>query len=80
MNRNMRNLRRNGTYRWQTSRGFCLHLLSRHCFSFVDKACSDQDLDRAIMCYEKLGKYIQAGKTSQRITNDFDENANYENQ
>ena len=49
-----------------------------HCFSFVDKNRSDQDLDRAIVSCEKLGKYMQAGKTSQRIANEFEENFNYE--
>ena len=49
-----------------------------HCFSFVDKARSDQNLDRAIESCEKLGKYMQAGKTSQRIANEFEENFNYE--
>ena len=49
-----------------------------HCFSFVDKNRSDQDLDRAIVSCEKSGKYMQAGKTSQRIANEFEENFNYE--
>ena len=49
-----------------------------HCFSFVDKNRSDQDLDRAIVSCERLGKYMQAGKTSQRIANEFEENFNYE--
>jgi len=35
-----------------------------HCFSFVDKNRSDQNLDRAIESCEKAGKYMQAGKTA----------------
>ena len=49
-----------------------------HCFSFVDKVRSDRDLDLAIESCEKIGKYMQAGKTSQRIANEFEENFNYE--
>jgi len=49
-----------------------------HCFSFVDKNRSDQNLDRAIESCEKVGKYMQAGKTAQRIANEFEENFNYE--
>ena len=49
-----------------------------HCFSFVDKKRSDQNLDRAIESCEKVGKYMQAGKTAQRIANEFEENFNYE--
>ena len=48
-----------------------------HCFSFVDKNRSDQNLDRAIESCEKVGKYMQAGKTAQRIANEFEENFNY---
>ena len=49
-----------------------------HCFSFVDKNRSDQNLDRAIESCEKSGKYMQAGKLAQRIANDFEVNFNYE--
>ena len=49
-----------------------------HCFSFTDKNRSDQNLDRAIESCERVGKYMQAGKTAQRIANEFEENFNYE--
>ena len=49
-----------------------------HCFSFVDKKLSEQNLDRAIESCEKVGKFIQAGKFSQRIANEFEENFEYE--
>ena len=49
-----------------------------HCFSFVDKNRSEQNLDRAIESCEKVGKYLQAGKIAQRIANEFEENFNYE--
>ena len=49
-----------------------------HCFSFTDKNRSDQNLDRAIESCERVGKYMQAGKTSQRIANELEENFNYE--
>ena len=49
-----------------------------HCFSFVDKNRSDQNLDRAIESCEKVGKYMQAGKTAQHIANEFEEKFNYE--
>ena len=49
-----------------------------HCYSFVDKTRSDQNLDRAIESCEKAGKYMQAGKLAQRIANDFETNFNYE--
>ena len=49
-----------------------------HCFSFVDKNRSDQNLDKAIESCEKAGKYMQAGKTAQRIATEFEENFNYE--
>ena len=49
-----------------------------HCFSFTDKIRSDQNLDRAIESCERAGKYMQAGKTAQRIANELEENFNYE--
>ena len=49
-----------------------------HCFSFVDKNRSSQNLDRAIESCEKVGKYMQAGKIAQRIANEYEENFNYE--
>ena len=49
-----------------------------HCFSFTDKNRSDQNLDRAIESCERVGKYMQAGKTAQRIANELEENFNYE--
>ena len=49
-----------------------------HCFSFVDKNRSDQNLDRAIESCERAGKYMQAGKLAQRIANELEENFNYE--
>ena len=49
-----------------------------HCFSFVDKNRSEQNLDRAIESCEKVGKYMEAGKIAQRIANEFEENFNYE--
>ena len=38
-----------------------------HCFSFIDKARSNTNLDKAIECCEKSGKYMQAGKLAQKI-------------
>lgn len=48
-----------------------------HCFSFVDKTRSNKDLDKCIECCEKAGKYMQAGKTAQRIANEFETNFDY---
>ena len=48
-----------------------------HCFSFVDKARSNKNLDKCIESCEKAGKYMQAGKTAQRIAAEFEENFDY---
>ena len=58
--------------------GYSYYQDAAHCFSFVDKNRSDQNLDRAIESCERAGKYMQAGKTAQRIANEFEENFNYE--
>ena len=58
--------------------GYSFYQDAAHCFSFVDKVRSDQNLDRAIESCEKAGKYMQAGKMAQRIANEFEENFNYE--
>ena len=58
--------------------GYSYYQDAAHCFSFVDKNRSDQNLDRAIESCERAGKYMQAGKTSQRIATEFEENFNYE--
>ena len=58
--------------------GYSFYQDAAHCFSFVDKTRSDQNLDRAIESCERAGKYMQAGKTSQRIATEFEENFNYE--
>jgi len=50
-----------------------------HCFSFVDKARSNQMLDAAIESCVKVGKYMQAGKTAQRIATECEENFDYPN-
>jgi tetratricopeptide (TPR) repeat protein len=50
-----------------------------HCFSFVDKVRANQDLDRAIESCVTAGKYMQAGKTAQKIATDFEENFDYPN-
>ena len=50
-----------------------------HCFSFVDKVRSNTNLDRAIECCEKSGKYMQAGKLAQKIAGEFEENFDYPN-
>ena len=49
-----------------------------HCFSFVDKERADVNLNRAIESCVQSGKYMQAGRTAQRIANEFEENFNYE--
>ena len=58
--------------------GYSYYQDAAHCFSFVDKNRSDLNLDRAIESCERAGKYMQAGKTAQRIANEFEENFNYE--
>ena len=58
--------------------GYSYYQDAAHCFSFVDKARSDQNLDRAIESCERAGKYMQAGKIAQRIANDYETNFNYE--
>ena len=58
--------------------GYSYYQDAAHCFSFVDKPRSDQMLDRAIESCERVGKYMQAGKTAQRIANELEENFNYE--
>ena len=58
--------------------GYSYYQDAAHCFSFVDKARSDQNLDRAIESCERVGKYMQAGKIAQRIANDYETNFNYE--
>ena len=58
--------------------GYSFYQDAAHCFSFVDKVRSDQNLGRAIESCEKAGKYMQAGKMAQRIANEFEENFNYE--
>ena len=50
-----------------------------HCFSFVDKVRSNQNLDAAIESCVKAGKYMQAGKTAQRIATECEENFDYPN-
>ena len=50
-----------------------------HCFSFVDKVKSNQMLDAAIESCVKVGKYMQAGKTAQRIATECEENFDYPN-
>ena len=50
-----------------------------HCFSFVDKVRSNQMLDAAIESCVKVGKYMQAGKTAQRIATECEENFDYPN-
>ena len=50
-----------------------------HCFSFVDKVRSNKNLDMAIESCVKQGKYMQAGKTAQRIAADLEENFDYAN-
>ena len=50
-----------------------------HCFSFVDKARSNLNLDRAIESCEKTGKYMQAGKLAQKIAQECEENFDYNN-
>jgi alpha-soluble NSF attachment protein len=48
-----------------------------HCFSFIDKARSNTNLDKAIECCEKSGKYMQAGKLAQKIAGECEENFDY---
>jgi alpha-soluble NSF attachment protein len=48
-----------------------------HCFSFVDKGRSSQNLERAIASCERAGKYMQAGKIAQRIATELEENFDY---
>ena len=50
-----------------------------HCFSFVDKVRSNKNLDMAIESCVKQGKYMQAGKTAQRIAAELEENFDYTN-
>jgi alpha-soluble NSF attachment protein len=50
-----------------------------HCFSFVDKVRSNKNLDMAIESCVKQGKYMQAGKTAQRIAAELEENFDYAN-
>ena len=50
-----------------------------HCFSFVDKVRSNRNLDLAMESCVKQGKYMQAGKTAQKIAGEYEDNFDYAN-
>jgi alpha-soluble NSF attachment protein len=49
-----------------------------HCFNFVDKKRANENMNKCLKVYEKLGRFQMAGKTQKQMAEDYEADLKYD--
>ena len=49
-----------------------------HCFNFIDKKKGNDNLNKCLKVYERLGRFQMAGKTQKQMAEDFEADLKYD--